>query len=541
MKKYLSFLISGLLVLLLFACSIKKEYESTKVRTRKGRATNELVVSMGSRISEFDPKDGFGTHNETHILYSSLLKRTADLEIVGDLAKDYTISNDGLMWTFDLHDNFKFSNGEMVTAEDVKFTFEMLKNDGRNWDLSFIDKIDAPSKTKVIFTLKEPRSTFAQSQLIEVGILPKAHYNDNFKKNPIGSGPYRLVEYKPNEQAIFEVNPYWHGEEPYFKKWTWVLLDENTALAALESEDVDIIYATPEFADKKINGVSLFDIPSNDVRGLSLPYVKKGVVESSPKGYPVGNDVTSDPAIRNALNVGLDRQKVIDTVLNGHGKPAYSIVDEMPFWNPDSIIKTNDIEMAKKILDDAGWKVGADGIREKDGLKAEFELYYATKDQLRTNVSVEAANQAKDLGINIKLVGSDWEEIITKIHEISVLYGGGRLNPVPLYDSYHPNLIHKLWGNVTFYNNTKVTEYLDKAIKSPSLEEANKYWKLAQWDGETGLSIRGDLPNVWLVRINHTYLGDSRINVGKQSIHSHGHAWGLIANIDEWTWEENIK
>ncbi|SQA14749.1 nickel ABC transporter, nickel/metallophore periplasmic binding protein [Streptobacillus moniliformis] len=65
------------------------------------------------------------------------------------------------------------------------------------------------------------------------------------------------------------------------------------------------------------------------------------------------------------LNVGLDRQKVIDTVLNGHGKPAYSIVDEMPFWNPDSIIKTNDIEMAKKILDDAGWKVGADGIREK--------------------------------------------------------------------------------------------------------------------------------------------------------------------------------
>ncbi|SQA14747.1 Uncharacterised protein [Streptobacillus moniliformis] len=58
---------------------------------------------------------------------------------------------------------------------------------------------------------------------------------------------------------------------------------------------------------------------------------------------------------------------------------------------------------------------------------------------------------------------------------------------------------------------------------------------------KTGLSIRGDLPNVWLVRINHTYLGDSRINVGKQGIHSHGHAWGLIANINEWTWEENNK
>ncbi|WP_064607363.1 ABC transporter substrate-binding protein [Streptobacillus moniliformis] len=541
MKKILSLLMSTLLLLVLFACSFKKEDESTKIRARKGRPTNELVISMGSRISEFDPKDGFGTHNETHVLFSSLLKRNTDLEIVGDLAKEYNISKDGLTWTFNLHDNFKFSNGEIVTAEDVKFTFEMLKNDGRRWDLSFIDKIDVPSKTKVVFTLKEPRSTFATSQLVEIGILPKAHYNENFKKNPIGSGPYRLVEYKPNEQAIFEVNPYWHGKEPHFKKWTWVLLDENTALAALESEDVDVIYAIPEFADKKINGVKLFDTEANDLRGLSLPYLKKGVVTSSNNGYPVGNDVTSDPAIRRALNVGFDRQKVIDTVLNGHGKPAYSLVDNLPFWNPDSLIKTNDIELAKKILDDAGWRVGPDGIRERNGLKAEFELYYATSDKTRTNMAIEAANQAKDLGINIKLVASDWEEIITKIHEVAVLYGGGRLNPVPLYDSYHPNSLTKLWGNVTYYTNEKVAGYIDKAIKSSSLEEANKYWKLAQWDGETGISIRGDLPNVWLAKINHTYLGDNRINVGKQSIHSHGHAWGLIANIDEWTWEENIK
>jgi len=86
-----------------------------------------------------------------------------------------------------------------------------------------------------------------------------------------------------------------------------------------------------------------------------------------------------------------------------------------------------------------------------------------------------------------------------------------------------------------------VTEYLEKAMKAPSLEEAEKYWKLAQWDGSTGASSMGDLANVWLVRINHTYIGDNRINVGNQGLHSHGHDWSLIANIAEWTWNENAQ
>ncbi|AYV93106.1 ABC transporter, substrate-binding protein, family 5 [Fusobacterium necrophorum subsp. funduliforme ATCC 51357] len=529
-------------MLLLFACSRASEDNKEVQRDRKGRANDEIIVSMGARIPhEFDPKERYGMYNEAHITHSTLLRRTADLEIVGDFAKNYTVSDDGLVWTFDLHDDFKFSNGEPVTAEDVKFSYEMLKEDGKHWDLDFIDKIEIPKENQIVFKLKEPRSTFAMSQLVEVPIVPKAHYNENYKNNPIGSGPYMVVEYKPDEQAIFEINPYYHGKKPYFKKWTWVLLDENTALAALESGDVDMIYATPELADKEVKGCKLFDIESNDVRGLSMPYVKKGVINNSPDGYPVGNDVTSDPIIRKALNVGMNRQKVVDTVLNGHGKPAYSVTDGTSFWNPESVIEDNKPEEAKKMLDEAGWIVGADGIREKNGMKAEFDLYYPTKDALRTNVAVEASSQAKELGIHINLVGSNWEEMITKSHEISMLYAGGRHNPNQFFQSHHPSTAGKGWTNVTFYNNPKVTEYLEKAMRASSLEEANKYWKLAQWDGDTGASTKGDIPYVWLVRINHTYVGDKRIDVGNQGMHSHGHDWSLIANIAEWTWDESMK
>ncbi|AYV95246.1 nickel ABC transporter substrate-binding protein [Fusobacterium necrophorum subsp. funduliforme] len=529
-------------MLLLLACSRASEDNKEVQRDRKGRANDEIIVSMGARIPhEFDPKERYGMYNEAHITHSTLLRRTADLEIVGDFAKNYTVSDDGLVWTFDLHDDFKFSNGEPVTAEDVKFSYEMLKEDGKHWDLDFIDKIEIPKENQIVFKLKEPRSTFAMSQLVEVPIVPKAHYNENYKNNPIGSGPYMVVEYKPDEQAIFEINPYYHGKKPYFKKWTWVLLDENTALAALESGDVDMIYATPELADKEVKGCKLFDIESNDVRGLSMPYVKKGVINNSPDGYPVGNDVTSDPIIRKALNVGMNRQKVVDTVLNGHGKPAYSVTDGTSFWNPESVIEDNKPEEAKKMLDEAGWIVGADGIREKNGMKAEFDLYYPTKDALRTNIAVEASSQAKELGIHINLVGSNWEEMITKSHEISMLYAGGRHNPNQFFQSHHPSTAGKGWTNVTFYNNPKVTEYLEKAMRASSLEEANKYWKLAQWDGDTGASTKGDIPYVWLVRINHTYVGDKRIDVGNQGMHSHGHDWSLIANIAEWTWDESMK
>lgn len=529
-------------MLLLLACSRASEDNKEVQRDRKGRANDEIIVSMGARIPhEFDPKERYGMYNEAHITHSTLLRRTAHLEIVGDFAKNYTVSEDGLVWTFDLHDDFKFSNGEPVTAEDVKFSYEMLKEDGKHWDLDFIDKIEIPKENQIVFKLKEPRSTFAMSQLVEVPIVPKAHYNENYKNNPIGSGPYMVVEYKPDEQAIFEINPYYHGKKPYFKKWTWVLLDENTALAALESGDVDMIYATPELADKEVRGCKLFDIESNDVRGLSMPYVKKGVIDNSPDGYPVGNDITSDPIIRKALNVGMNRQKVVDTVLNGHGKPAYSVTDGTSFWNPESVIEDNKPEEAKKMLDEAGWIVGADGIREKDGVRAEFDLYYPTKDALRTNVAVEASSQAKELGIHINLVGSNWEEMITKSHEISMLYAGGRHNPNQFFQSHHPSTAGKGWTNVTFYNNPKVTEYLEKAMRASSLEEANKYWKLAQWDGDTGASTKGDIPYVWLVRINHTYVGDKRIDVGNQGMHSHGHDWSLIANIAEWTWDESMK
>src|SRR5690606_36066814 len=112
------------------------------------------------------------------------------------------------------------------------------------------------------------------------------------------------------------------------------------------------------------------NVKTVDNRGIAFPYVKSG--KKTNDGIPIGNDVTADSAIRKAINVGVNRNSLVDGVLEGYGTPAYSIVDELPWWNQETVINDGDMAGAKKILEDAGWKdTDKDGVLEKGSLKAE--------------------------------------------------------------------------------------------------------------------------------------------------------------------------
>lgn len=498
----------------------------------------DLVLAVGKTdVGMFDPKKGWGTHAQIRLTHSSLLTIDSELHFVGDLAKSYTVSKDALTWTFPLRDDVKFSNGEQVTAEDVKFTYEMLKQDGIKFDLSFVSSIEAVNGNTIVIKLKEPRSTFV-SQLTEIGIVPKAHYNDNYSKNPIGSGPYKVVQYNDGQQIMMEVNPYWYGTKPQFKKLTLLLLAEDAALAAAKAGQADLVYVPPAFAEQKVKGMKLLQYESIDSRGIMLPTVKSGGKgKTNDKVVDVGNEVTSDLAIRQALNIGLDRQKLLDVALDGYGQKAYCLCDNMPWFNEKTAVKDGDIAAAKKRLADGGWvDTNKDGIVEKNGRKAEFDMFYSSSDQLRTDLSLAVADQARELGIKINLVGATWDEIYVKGKTAAVAWGGGRHHPHQLYTMNSSKVIDTGYNNMSNYKNPKVDEYLDKALTAPTQEEANKYWKLAQWDGQTGFSGIGDAPIVWLVRVDHLYLANEKLNLGKQPVHSHGHEWALFGNITEWTW-----
>ena len=267
--------------------------EESKVSAEPIAKKQELILAVGKTdTGMFDPKKGWGTHAQIRLTHSSLLRIDSDMNFVPDLAKSYEVSTDALTWTFPLREDIKFSNGNPVTAEDVKFTYEMLQADGVKFDLSFMKSIEAKDAHTIVITLNEPRSTFV-SQLTEIGIVPKDIYDDNYSSNPIGSGPYKVVQYNDGQQIIMEYNEYWYGTQPQFKKLTLLLLAEDAALAAAKAGEADIVYVPPTFADQKVDGMTLIRFESIDSRGISMPTQKSGGKgKINENDVNVGNDIT---------------------------------------------------------------------------------------------------------------------------------------------------------------------------------------------------------------------------------------------------------
>ena len=213
LKKNIAKLLS--MVLLVGALSGCSNTSSTSgVEQRK--ENNELVVAVGA-----EPEAGFdaitGGHGSiTKVFFSTLLKRDKELGWENDLAKDYKVSDDKLKWTVTLRDDAKFTDGKPVTAEDVAFTYETTKESSTEIDLTMIKKVEATDDYTVEFTLERPMSTFIE-KLGACGIVPKHAYNDSFKDNPIGSGPYKFVQWDKGQQVIAEAN------EDYYEKKTFFL------------------------------------------------------------------------------------------------------------------------------------------------------------------------------------------------------------------------------------------------------------------------------------------------------------------------------
>lgn len=534
-----------LFTLILTACGKKDEgnqatNEKNNVETESLHNKDELVLGFGTEPDKgWDPIHGSG-HYGTSIFQSALLKRDVDLNIVPDLAKSYELSDDKKTILVELNDNLKFSDGSDLTASDVAFTYNLAKKEGTpGVNLTRLVDAVATDDKHVEIHLNEPDISFTSS-MCSLAIVPKKSYGPDYGKNPIGSGPFKLVEWKVGQQLIVEPNEYYIGEKVPFKKITFLFFkDQDQALATAKSGACDVIRIPITAKHTEFPGFHTESIKTVDNRGISLPTVPStGEVtgdKSIVQGAPIGNDVTSDINIRRALDIAMDREEMIETILDGEGTPAYSIADGLPWFN-DKTIEENDgdIEKAKKILDDAGWVEGSDGIREKDGVKAKFDLYYAYQD--REDIAVYFCDQAKKIGIEINPLFGDWDFVTPHMYSDAVLFGWGGYDPLEMFYSYSSQYRGVEYYNSNFYSNEKVDEYFEKGLSSDTVEELNENFKLAQWDGETGLSAKGDCPWVWLVNENHVYLIRDGLDIGRQKIQPHGGGWPMLDTISNWKW-----
>lgn len=509
---------------------------SDSVVTPKG--STQVVIAMNPTsepAAGFDPLVAWGCGEHVHepLIQSTLITTDEDLNFVNDLATDCLCSSDGLVWTFTIRDDVVFSDGEPLSARDVAFTVNgVIDSAMSEADLSMVDRAVAVSDTVVELHLNKPHNALLYT-LAVLGIVPEHAYGPEYGRNPIGSGRYVLERWDKGQQVIFTANPKYYGRKPSMERVVVVFMDEDAALAAVQKGEVDIAYTYATHARQAFEGYELAAYKTVDSRGVSLPSVPAGgtkLVEGD-MAFNTGNDVTADVAVRRAINCGLDRDAVIEHVLDGYGKVAYSVGDGMPWSSPDMKVEL-DREKAARLLDEAGWKRGEDGVRSRDGVRAAFDIWYSSDDSVRQALANEFADQMAELGLEVTPRGGSWDQIY--LHQFSqpVLWGWGSNSPVEVYELNYSTG----WGNYSCYENEITDAYLDEALAQTDVEASYEYWRKAMWDGVEGVAPQGAATWAWIANVDHLYFKREGLDVAHQKPHPHGHGWSLVNNVDAWSW-----
>ena len=515
MKKTIPILLA---FLLLTSCG-KRNEGSFSPEPGISRPLTVVMPTTSEPEVGFDPAFGWGAGEHVHepLIQSTLTVTNPDLTIGYDLATAMEVSGDGLIWTVKIRDDVKFTDGEPLTARDVAFTYNTVKNTSSVNDFTMLDRAEAVDDYTVAFRMTRPFSIWPYTMAV-VGILPEHAYDPaNYGSNPVGSGRYMLKRWDRGQQVILEYNPDYYGLQPRMEQVTILFMEEDAAFLAVQAGQADLAYTSAAYSDQSVNGFSLLSVRTVDNRGINLP-----VTMSSP---------TMELPVRQAINMGIDRQRIIDHVLNGHGTPAYSVCDGLPWYSPVNEVEYDPVG-ARALLDEWGWTVGPDGIRVRgtSEMKLSLTIYYIVGDSVRQGLAAELANQLKELGIGADIKGVGWDTAYDDAQVNPLVWGWGAHTPMELYNIYHtaPGSDSALYSP---YANQAVDELMDAALACTDLEESYALWQQAQEE------IAGDVPWVWLVNVDHLYWVRDGLAVAEQKIHPHGHGWSIVNNVDQWSWE----
>ncbi|WP_017786819.1 ABC transporter substrate-binding protein [Aeromonas dhakensis] len=493
----------------------------------------ELKLAIGAEPTEgFDPLLGW-SHGSYLLLHSPLLKQNADLSWQNLLTQAVTPNQDGKGWLIRLKPDLTFSNGAPLTAEDVAFTYNSAAQGGGKIDMGNFVSAKVLSPTDVVISLSAPQSTFV-NVLGSLGIVSKRDYDAKaYARHPVGAGPYRLVSFLPGQQLVVEANPHYAGGNNDFKRLVFVFIDEESAYAAAQSSQLDLVRIAPSLAPTVPASLKLWVRPSVENRGIVFPIPPAGGKDA--KGYLIGNDVTSDVAVRRAINYAIDRKLLADQLLEGHAIPAYSAVEGLPWLNKATAFKDGDAAHANALLDEAGWKMGSDGVRHKGNLRAAFTLWYTSGDSTRRDLAEAVRAMLKPIGLEVSLKSGSWEQVEREMHANPVLMGWGSLDPMELYHHYQSGSGGVEFYNPGYYSNPVVDGHLKQALDAPNWQAAVPFWQQVEWDGKRGAGVQGDAAWAWLLNVQHTYLANRCIDLGKGAPEIHG-SWSLLNNLQDWRW-----
>ncbi|CBL40528.1 nickel ABC transporter, periplasmic nickel-binding protein [butyrate-producing bacterium SS3/4] len=419
-KRVLSLCLAGLMAASLTGCggagnaaettaAAGAENSAAASEAGASEGKEELVFVNYRDIRDLNPHLYAGEMYAQEMLYETLVNITAD-GYEGCLAESWDISDDGKTYTFHIRDGVKFSDGEVCDANAIKANFDAIieNKDRHTWleMMNLLVGVSAPDDKTFVIELSEPYYPL----LTELGVTrpfamisPKAMKDGSTKDGVnayIGTGPYVLTDFVTDEYAIFEANENYWGEQPKIKKITVkVIPDNQTRILALEKGEIDMI-----FGKNMIDADAINQYTGNDKFTVSLsdPTSTRQIVLNTTR------DVLADKEVRQALQHATNKQAISDGIFYGLEQPADTLFAKtVPYCDIDLEPYAYDVELAQSMLDEAGWVVGADKIRERDGQKLNIDLLYNSDSVTEKAIAEYLQSEYQKIGISLNIHGEE--------------------------------------------------------------------------------------------------------------------------------------
>jgi len=415
-----------------------------------------LVMLIESSPTNLDPRVGIDAPSERidSLIFDDLLSRGDDLNVAPGLAERWEIP-DPLTYVFHLHRGAKFHDGRLLTARDVKWTFDsLLQGKIRSTKAAvykYVDRVEAPDDATVIFHMKEQDATLLWNLSDgAIGIVP-AGSGDEMTRHPIGSGPFKFVSAETDREIVLEGNDDYWGEKAKLARVRFAVVpDETTEALELRkgSGDIAINSLTP---DTVLTLARESNLSVDSAHGTRFAYL----------GFNLRDPILKDVRVRQAIAYVLDRKPMVEYLWRGQAELARSVLPTQSWaYNGAVPAYEHDPEKAKRLLDAAGY-AAVNGVR--------FHITMKTSTDANTRLMVAVMQQQlREVGIALDIRSFESATFFSDvIHGAFQMYGlrwiGGNEDPDIFEYAFHSSKFPPNGANRGFYSNPKLDALIDKA------------------------------------------------------------------------------
>ncbi|MBZ4021552.1 ABC transporter substrate-binding protein [Rhodobacter sp. TJ_12] len=446
------------------------------------------------------------------------------------------ISEDGTEWHIKLKEGVTWHDGTPFTAEDVKFTLELQQDPdfraARRAGHELIEEIEVLSPTELRWKMSQSYAPY-MAILSWTFIIPKHAFDGvdaneaPFNQSPIGTGPYKWDSRSPGNNIQLVANADYHGSKASIERVVIKYVPDLTVLyTQFKTGDVDVIAIqgiSPDHAAEASNlpGKTAVQVPVGTIETLSLN---------------LGNPVLADKAVRQALYLGVDKTTIIDALYYGLPTPTESYMPQQSFYyTPDLPAHVYDPEEGKRVLEAAGWTVGADGIREKDGLRLSFVCSTTAGNHVREQLQQFLQQTWLDMGIEMKIAnlppavmwGEHWMQSQFDMAVAGLIFLTGPDPDTSTFMRSDAIAAQGGGGQNTFqYINPRVDELLDSGASMVSPEARKPVY------AELQHLVRDELPFLPLFQRNEGRGHDEKLQGYEPNINVRITFW----NMQDWSW-----